>query len=158
MGGNNTPATYMSFNNPLTFTVGGPSGDGPFMGGPAGGYGGAGNYGYGVPGNSYGDMGVANGLPGNMGSAGGIPGGGTVGASDGGFTLGIGNDYFNQSQQAAADPAWQQSQVQQQQQQTFNNNMGPGMSSPYGGGMGTVASAPSANWATFAQYQPGPFG
>jgi hypothetical protein len=91
-----------------------------------------------------GSMGVADGGYGNQGSAGGIQTGShasvlnnpntgqTVGASDGGFTFGIGNQYFNQSQQMMQDQFNYSQQVQQQNQQQLNNtisSLNPYMSS-----------------------------
>jgi lysozyme family protein len=91
-----------------------------------------------------GGLGVADGGYGNQGSAGGIQTGShasvlnnpntgqTVGASDGGFTFGIGNQYFNQSQQMMQDQFNYSQQVQQQNQQQLNNtisSLNPYMSS-----------------------------
>jgi hypothetical protein len=79
--------------------------------------------------------GANDGSSGNMGSAGGIQTGshasvlnnpntgGTVGASDGGFTFGIGNQYFDQSQQAAANQFNYQQQVNNQTQNQINQNI-----------------------------------
>jgi lysozyme family protein len=80
---------------------------------------------YAMNGGTGGDWfgGTNDGSDGNMGSEGGIRGGGTVGASDGGFTFGIGNQYFDQSQQAAAQQFGYQQNVNQQTQNQINQNI-----------------------------------
>jgi hypothetical protein len=107
-------------------------------GGQSGGYGGGSQSGgYGGGGYNSADpwgMGVADGGYGNMGSEGGIAGGGTTGASDGGFTYGIGNQYFDQGQQAAQQQYNYQQNVAQQQQGQFNQNQANMSNSTYAGG------------------------
>jgi lysozyme family protein len=78
---------------------------------------------YATSGSMGSDMGVADGGYGNMGSQGGILGGSTIGASDGGFTFGIGNQYFDQSQQAAQQQFNYQQQVNNQTQNQINQNI-----------------------------------
>jgi lysozyme family protein len=67
--------------------------------------------------------GLNDGSSGNMGSEGGIPGGSYIGASDGGFTFGIGNQYFDQSQQAAQQQFNYQQQVNNQTQNQIDQNI-----------------------------------
>jgi hypothetical protein len=72
-----------------------------------------------------------------MGSEGGIAGGGTVGASDGGFTYDIGNQYFDASQQNMQNQYNYSQQVQQQNQQQLNNtiaSLNPSLNTNFGGG------------------------